>query len=168
MKASVLVLLSLTATAACNSDVAGLGPPSDPATETFAPTLNVDISTMTQLPGGTYMKDLVVGTGDSVTAQTDTVWVTYAGFLKDGTLFKAETNRKFQPIQIDVAGFRGGMIGMRVGGRRQLVIPSVQAYGPTSQRGDDGKILIPRQSTLIIEVTLLNLHQFVPPPTPEP
>ena len=126
------------------------------------------LGTMTKLPGGTYIKDLVVGTGDSVTANTDTVWVTYAGYLKDGTLFKAETNRKFQPIQIDAAGFRGGLIGMRVGGRRQIVIPSEQGYGPVSQRGDDGKILIPRQSTLIIEVTLLNLHQFVPPESPAP
>jgi peptidylprolyl isomerase len=167
MKASALVVLSLAATAACNNDIAGLGPPSDPATETFAASLNVDISSMTKLPGGTYIKDLVTGTGDSVTAETDTVWVTYAGYLKDGTLFEAETNRKFQPIQL-VPGLRGGLIGLRVGGRRQMVIPSEQAYGPVSQRGDDGKILIPRQSTLIMDVTLLNLHQFVPPASPAP
>jgi FKBP-type peptidyl-prolyl cis-trans isomerase FkpA len=160
-------LLSLAATAACNNDIAGLEAPSDPATETFAPSLNIDVSTMTKLPGGTYIKDLVVGTGDSVTAQTDTVWITYAGYLKDGTLFEAETNRKFEPGRL-VPGFRGGMIGLRVGGRRQIVIPSEQGYGPVSQRGDDGKILIPRQSTLILEVTLLNLHQFVPPESPAP
>lgn len=167
MKASVLLLISLAATAACNNDIAGLEPPSDPATETFAPSLNVDISSMTKLPGGTYIKDLVAGTGDSVTANTDTVWVTWAGYLKDGTLFDAETNRKFQPIQL-VPGFRGGMIGMRVGGRRQIIVPSEQGFGSISQRGDDGKILIPRQSTLIIDVTLLNLHQFVPPESPAP
>lgn len=157
MKRISLVLALLVATTSCNNEVTGLGPPSDPATETFDPSLNVNISTMTKLPGGTYIKDLVVGTGDSVVATTDTVWVTYSGRLKDSHLFDSGTNRRFEPKDV-VAGFRGGLIGMRVGGRRQLVIPSEQGFGPRSIRGTDGKIDIPRQSTLIFDVTLLRLH----------
>jgi FKBP-type peptidyl-prolyl cis-trans isomerase len=52
---------------------------------------------------------------------------------------------------------------MRVGGTRQLVIPSEQGYGATSIRGSDDNVLIPRQSTLIFEVELLRLHTPAPP-----
>jgi FKBP-type peptidyl-prolyl cis-trans isomerase FkpA len=165
MKRSIILVAALIAATSCNDEITGLGPPSDPATETFAPSLNVDISQMTKLPGGTYIRDLVVGTGDSVKATTDTVWVTYAGRLKDGKLFDSGTNRKF-PIILLVPGFRGGLIDMRVGGRRQIVIPSEQGFGGVSQPGEDGKILIPRQSTLIFEVELLKLH--TPPPATNP
>ena len=150
--------LALVGALACNDDITGLGPPSDPATETFAPSLNVNIAQMTKLPGGTYIQDITVGTGAEVVAKTDTVWVTYAGFLKDGKLFNTGTNVKFEPSSL-VKGFGAGLAGMKVGGERLMVIPSEQGYGGTSQREPGtGKILIPRQSTLIFRVTLLKLH----------
>jgi FKBP-type peptidyl-prolyl cis-trans isomerase len=171
MKRYVFLAIALIAAASCNNEVTGLGPPSDPATETFAPSLNVNISQMTKLPGGTYIKDIVVGTGSDVVAETDTVWVTYSGFLKDGKLFDSGTNQKFEPRSLVtplVAGFRAGLIGMKVGGRRQLVIPSVQGFGPTSVKEPNGAIKIPRQSTLIFNVELLKLHTPPPPTTPTP
>lgn len=169
MKRHIIVLASLIAATSCNNEVTGLEPPSDPATETFAASLNVNISQMTRLPGGTYIRDLVVGTGpDSVQAETDTVWVTYSGRLKDGKLFDSGTNSKFQPADL-VAGFRAGLINMRVGGRRQFVIPSEQGFGSVSRRdAATGLITIPRQSTLIFEVELLKLHTPPPPTDPAP
>ena len=149
--------LALVGAIACNDEITGLEPPSNPATETFAPSLNVNIAQMTKLPGGTYIQDIAVGTGAEVVARTDTVWVTYAGFLKDGKLFNSGTNVKFDPANL-VKGFGAGLVGMKVGGERLLVIPSEQGYGGTSQRESSGKILIPRQSTLIFRVTLLKLH----------
>ena len=150
--------LALAAATACNDDITGLEPPSNPATETFAASLNVNLAQMTQLPGGTYIQDITVGTGAEVVAKTDTVWVTYAGFLKDGKLFNSGTNAKFEPGSL-VKGFGAGLVGMKVGGERLMVIPSEQGYGGTSQREPGtGKILIPRQSTLIFRVTLLKLH----------
>ena len=164
----ILTLFALVAAAtACNNEVVGLEPPSDPATETFDPSLNVNLSQMTKLPGGTYIRDLTIGTGDSVKATTDTVWVTYSGWLKDGKLFDSGTNTKMLPGEV-VAGFRAGLINMRVGGRRQFVIPSEQGFGASSRPGPDGKILIPRQSTLIFQVELLKLHTPAPPTNPTP
>ena len=160
-----LILALLAVTASCNNDVVGLEPPSDPATETFDPSLNVNISQMTRLPGGTYIWDIVVGAGDSVKATTDTVWITYSARLKTGKLFDSGANRKFQPAFL-VPGFRAGIQNMRVGGRRQIVIPSEQGYGAFSVPDPStGKILIPRQSTLIFEVELLKLHTPAPPAT---
>lgn len=150
--------LALAGAIACNNEIAGLEPPSNPATETFAPSLNVNISQMTRLPNGTYIQDITVGTGAEVVNQTDTVWVTYAGFLKDGTLFNSGTNAKFEPKSL-VVGFGTGIVGMKVGGERLLVIPSEAGYGHQTQKDPGtGKILIPRQSTLIFRVTLLKVH----------
>jgi FKBP-type peptidyl-prolyl cis-trans isomerase len=58
-----------------------------------------------------------------------------------------------------IAGFRAGLIDMRVGGTRQIVIPSEQGYGRFSVPDPvTGKINIPRQSTLVFQVELLRLH----------
>ena len=154
---TALVAAAAFAAVSCNSDVAGLEPASDPATETFAASLNVNIAAMTKHPSGLYYRDETVGTGDTVKVASDTVWVTYAGFLKDGKLFDSGTNVKFQPALL-VEGFKQGVVGMRVGGRRKLVIPSALGYGGRSRRDANGKIEIPRQSTLIFDVTLLKVH----------
>ena len=150
--------VALCAALACNDDITGLGPPSDPATETFAAALNVNIAQMQKLPAGTYVRDLTVGTGAEVVAKTDTVWVNYAGFLKDGKSFDSGTNIRFEPSDL-IRGFRDGIVGMKVGGERLIVMPSDQGYGGETKRDPStGKIMIPRQSTLVFRVTLLRLH----------
>lgn len=143
---------------ACNDTVAGLGPPSDPATEVFAPALNVDIATMTRHPTGVFYRDSVVGTGADVTDASDTIVVSYAGYLKDGKLFDSGNNVTFPRGNL-VAGFRNGVVGMKVGGTRKLVIPSELGYGGASQKNrSTGEITIPRQSTLIFNVTMLRVN----------
>lgn len=165
MKRSVFLLTSLIAAAACNGEVTGLEPPSNPATETFAATLGVDISQMTRLPSGVYVQDVSVGTGDEVKAESDTAVVTYAAYLKDGTLFSSGTNVRFRVDSL-IAGVRTGLVGMKVGGRRRLVIPSAMGYGRVSIKKPDGTILIPRQSTLVFDLDLTRVH--TPTPTPPP
>lgn len=142
---------------ACNDEIAGLGPPSDPATEVFAPSLKVDIATMTRLPSGLYIRDDTTGTGADVVAASDTIWVNYAGYLKDGKLFDSGTNVKFVRSGL-VAGFRDGVVGMKVGGTRKIVIPSELGYGGTSQKDGQGQITIPRQSTLVFDVKMIKVH----------
>jgi FKBP-type peptidyl-prolyl cis-trans isomerase FkpA len=165
MKRFTLLIGTLLMVASCNDEVTGLGPPSDPATETFAPSLGVNISQMTRFPEGVYVSDLIIGSGDEVVLRTDTVWVTYAGYLKDGKLIDSGTNVKFEPGSV-IAGLRAGLLGMRVGGRRKLVIPSELAYGGVSRKDPStGKILIPRQSTLVFDVDLLRLHTAPDPAT---
>jgi FKBP-type peptidyl-prolyl cis-trans isomerase FkpA len=148
-----LGLLAAATFVACNDDIAGLGPPSDPATEEFAASLNVDIATMTKAPTGVWYRDEVVGDGAEVVTASDTIVVNYAGFLKDGDLFDSGTNVTFPRAGL-VAGFRDGVLGMKVGGTRKLVIPSELGYGGVSQKNAQGEITIPRQSTLIFDVTL--------------
>lgn len=154
-------MLALVVAGACNNQITGLGPPSDPASETFDPSLGIIIAEMTRLESGVYIEDLIVGQGDSVFAETDTVWLTYTGFLKNGEEFDSGTNTRF-PLSDVVPGLAFGVQGMKLGGRRMIVIPSELGYGNRSvtQPGTVNPI-IPRQSTLIFRVELLRV--FAPP-----
>ncbi|HUX34702.1 MAG TPA: FKBP-type peptidyl-prolyl cis-trans isomerase [Gemmatimonadaceae bacterium] len=144
----LLLLCSALAIVACTGEIAGLGPASDPATDTFAPSLNVNLAAMTKTADGLYYRDFTVGTGAAVTKDT-TVQVNYSGYLTDGTLFDSGTGSSFATASV-VPGFREGIMGMRVGGRRQLVIPSALGYG---QAGSPPNI--PRQATLVFVVDLV-------------
>lgn len=157
MKHFAFLMAALIATAGCNNEVTGLEPPSDPATETFAASLGVNISAMSRTSTGVYYLDEVVGTGPEIIEKTDSVFVNYAGFLKDGRLFDSGTNTRFV-LNAVIPGFKSGMTGMREGGKRKLVIPSAQGYGGQTIRESNGRVKIPRQSTLIFNVEVLKVH----------
>jgi len=160
----LMAFLALTViVVACNDDITGLGPPSDPAIETFAPSLGVNIGTMLKTPSGVYYTDLVVGTGLQDSAKADSIEVDYAGYLKDGAEFDGDSGVTFimAGVAAPIVGFRTGIYGMREGGRRVIVIPSALGYGGQVRRGDDGQILIPRQSTLVFDIQLLKLYNKV-------
>ncbi len=104
-------------------------------------------------------KDIIVGTG-AVAAAGDELTVDYVGALyKNGTIFDASwkgaaTASPFQ-FQLGVGsvipGWDQGLVGMRVGGRRELIIPPSLGYKNVAQ----GKI--PANSTLIFIVDLLGV-----------
>src|SRR5919199_5434275 len=141
------LLLAVGVATGCNHDVLGAGTPSNPASETFAPSLNVDITSFARTQSGVYYKDLRVGTADEAAA-ADQVTITWAGYLTDGTLFDSQSTPTARPLAGFVQGFRDGVVGMRVGGVRKLVIPSALAY---TWRGlqQAGKVIIPRNATLV-------------------
>jgi peptidylprolyl isomerase len=164
MKHYAFLVAALLA-AACNDQITGLGPPSDPTKETFAAALGVDIAQMSKTKEGAYYKDLIVGTGVEVTDTAVTVNVTYAGYLKDGKLIDSGTNVPFSPTGI-IAGFRSGMMGMKEGGKRKVVIPSALGYGGVSVRNpSDNTIKIPRQSTLVFDIEVLKVTNPTPKTT---
>jgi FKBP-type peptidyl-prolyl cis-trans isomerase len=61
-----------------------------------------------------------------------------------------------------IVGFRDGMIGMKVGGKRKLVIPSELGYGNRSRRDFSGGVSIPRQATLVFDVEIKNVFNPAP------
>ena len=101
--------------------------------------------------------DLVVGIG-STAAAGSTVTVAYTGWLHDSTKPNAKGTQfdsgTLAPFVLGtgrvIRGMDQGILGMRVGGQRRLVIPPELAYGNNSP--DLSKI--PQNATLVFDVTL--------------
>ena len=98
-------------------------------------------------------EDLVVGDGDEVPAGA-TVTVHYAGVLLDGTEFDASFGGQPAtfPLANVIPGWTEGIPGMKVGGRRVLVIPSEMAYG-----AEGFPPVIPADAPLVFVVDLLDV-----------
>jgi FKBP-type peptidyl-prolyl cis-trans isomerase len=96
----------------------------------------------------------------------DLVWVHYTGKLQNGTTFDSSFNRRdqsgeFEPISFRlgqghvIKGWDEGITGMKVGEKRQLIIPGNLAYG--AQGSPDGSI--PPNATLIFDVELVGIYR---------
>jgi len=98
------------------------------------------------------VEDLVVGEGAEAVAGK-LLTVNYTGWLEDGTEFDSSIGG--QPFQFTlgagrvIKGWDDGLVGMKVGGQRELIIPPHLAYGETGQGS------IPPNATLTFEVELL-------------
>ena len=104
---------------------------------------------------GLQITDLVVGEGEEAKAG-QTVSVNYLGTLQNGKEFDSSYGRGPFSFPLGagrvIKGWDEGVAGMRVGGKRKLVIPPDLAYG---SRGAGG--VIPPDATLLFEVELLQV-----------
>jgi len=100
--------------------------------------------------------DRVIGTGNEAKEGT-LLTVHYVGLLADGQVFDSSAERgPFQFVLGSghvIPGWEQGLLGMREGGRRVLIIPPQLAYG------EEGIGPIPPNATLIFEVELLEVAQ---------
>lgn len=110
----------------------------------------------------TQYHDIIVGTGTQVEVG-DLVAVVYKGWLTDGTLFdqsKMNEQNQTEPFVLKIgdgqviAGWEQGIIGMKEGGKRRLIIPSALAYG---EAGRDP--VIPPNSMLIFDIELVQVQK---------
>jgi peptidylprolyl isomerase len=139
----------------CGED-AGENPDNgDPTKVTYAESLNVDLSTMQRTLRGVYYRDEPAGTGAEAVALRR-VRVHYDGFLPNGRRF--DSSRDGVPFTFSLGagqvidGWDEGIAGMRVGGRRKLVIPASLGYGEDGVPG-----VIPPYSVLVFDTELISV-----------
>lgn len=149
-----LPALLLAAVTACSSTDSSVQEPQVIETTTFASGLGVNLGASTKLSSGMYIRDITVGSGADVVSGQN-VSMRYTGALSNGTQFDANTGGAPFTFRLGggqvIAGWDQGIIGMKVGGVRQLIIPSSLAYGPN----DYGPI--PGGSILVFTVTVVSV-----------
>ncbi|MBT3606084.1 MAG: FKBP-type peptidyl-prolyl cis-trans isomerase [Candidatus Latescibacteria bacterium] len=147
-KLSVLIL-SLTLFACGNSADVPDQPSASPA--------EIADNQYIQAAEGLTYHDIKKGTGLEATKGKHAI-VHYTGWLTTGKIFDSSIIKN-KPFSVNplgggqvIKGWDEGIVGMRVGGHRQLVIPPNLAYGPDGYPG-----AIPPNATLIFEVYLLEI-----------
>jgi len=108
---------------------------------------------------GLRYEDIETGSGTLCTGRGQTAIVHYTGWLEDGTRFDSSKDRgdPFSfPIDCGyvIRGWDEGVQGMKVGGKRKLIIPAELAYGSSGAGG-----VIPPDATLTFEIELLELSE---------
>ena len=106
-------------------------------------------------PDGLKIVDLKEGTG-AIVQSGQCITVQYTGWLTDGTKFDSSRDRVGGSQMVIgagnvIPGWDKGIPGMKVGGRRRLVIPPALGYGATGQGS------IPANSTLVFIVEVLRI-----------
>lgn len=129
-------------------------PAAKPAAEKAKP---AEKAGMVTLQNGLQMKDITVGEGRPA-KRGSAVAVRYRGLLTNGVQFDSNMP-KGRPFTFKlgegevIRGWDEGVAGMKVGGRRQLVIPAALGYGARGAPPD-----IPPHATLVFEVELLSIR----------
>jgi len=146
---SITLLVATFALAACQAAPAAQTQPTSGAATANA--------TEVTMPDGLQYTDDQIGTGAEATTGKTAV-VHYTGWLLDGTKFDSSVDRN-QPFSFPlgagqvIKGWDEGVVGMKVGGKRTLIIPPALGYG---SRGAGG--VIPPNATLKFEVQLLDVR----------
>ncbi len=124
----------------------------------LSPEYKKDLETKKKIAEGKLIiKDTKVGTGAAV-KDGDTVSVHYKGWLDDGKVFD-ESRKRGEPFTFTVGqgnvikGWDKGLIGMKLGGKRELTIPSELGYGDNGAGSD-----IPPGATLHFTIELMKIN----------
>ncbi|MFT3878098.1 MAG: FKBP-type peptidyl-prolyl cis-trans isomerase [Gemmatales bacterium] len=111
---------------------------------------------MTKTSSGLQFEDLAPGQGTAAQAG-DKVQVHYTGWLADGKKFDSSLDRNQAFVFVlgkgmVIKGWDEGVVGMKPGGKRKLIIPGNLAYGATGFSS-----LIPPNAVLTFDVELLKV-----------
>lgn len=135
----------------------GGGQPPGPAAAGAPPP--IDAAEWVELKGGLRYRDVVVGTGAEARSGR-LLQVHYTGWLATGGEPFDSSRRTGRAYAFTlgagtvVAGWDKGLVGMRVGGKRELLVPAKMGYG---SRGVPGRI--PPGAELRFEIELLAANQ---------
>jgi FKBP-type peptidyl-prolyl cis-trans isomerase len=154
LKPAILMVLALAVQAAAQS---GTTPKPSPTPQPVASGPTKVTGEGTKTASGLQYWDIKVGTGKTV-QNGDAVKVEYTGWLTNGKKFDSSVGGppfEVKPVGTApvIKGWNEGLVGMKVGGKRQLRIPPDLAYGPSGYPP-----VIPPNSTLIFDVTVVSVQ----------
>ena len=115
---------------------------------------------MQKLENGLLIEDIVVGVGNEAKDHNKVV-VNYTGTLVNGSVFDSSLKPGRDPFTFTlgvgsvIKGWDQGVKGMKVGGKRKLVIPPELGYGDKGAGN-----VIPPNTTLYFEVELLEVEVY--------
>lgn len=160
----MVLLAGIVFTLTANKNIIpSFAPPGTPTPSPTPPFNYLDASTPTpgptKIPDVTELKieDVKIGAGPEA-ASGSSVTVNYIGRLTDGRVFDTSLQQGRQPFVFTVGGgqvIKGwdeGLLGMKVGGQRRLIIPPDKGYGVQGAAG-----VIPPNATLVFEIELLDV-----------
>ncbi len=159
MRSFIAVLLPLLTFCACGG---GSGGGASIEETEFAPELGGDLNASTKLGNGEYIRDLEVGSGVAITSNP-AISIRYTGWLSDGRSFDSTECDGGKPYTFIygqnkvIAGLEQGLVDMKRGGTRQLIVPPALGYGGARcGRGDPSEFDfgLPNHSPPIIEPSL--------------
>jgi len=156
VSASATASTQATATTASNEVRAATGAPMPKAGPASPPAVTGTTGT---LSGGLKYIDVKAGTG-AVVQKTSTVTVEYTGWIaKTGKKFDSSYDHGGVPFSVQlgqgkvIPGWDQGVVGMKAGGTRRLLIPSALGYG-----AQGSPPVIPANADLIFDVTVLSVN----------
>jgi|APMI01.1.fsa_nt_gi FKBP-type peptidyl-prolyl cis-trans isomerase len=145
----------LTLTACLGSETTSVpNIPSNPAVETYNSATGVVIANMSKVNDNLFIQETAVGTGaEAVSGKV--LDMRYTGRLTNGKVFDTNVGKTIFTFTLGsgqvISGWDLGLVGMKVGGKRKLVIGSTLAYA--NQSPDPSAI--PQNSTLVFDVELI-------------
>lgn len=125
--------------------------PEDIAHTSFDPSLGIHLDSMVRRPSGLYVQNIVMGTGP-VAVSGRSVVVRYTGWLPNGKRFDGSEITVTLGSNKTIRGWEEGLLGIRVGGKRRLIIPPHLGYGAKAA-GDQ----IPPNSVLVFDMEAISV-----------
>jgi FKBP-type peptidyl-prolyl cis-trans isomerase FkpA len=153
---SVLFLLSgcFKKETGCPSPKDVIAPPAEQ--QVIADYLAANNISATKHSSGFYYQISQQGTGESPN-NCSSVAINYIGKLSNGTQFDKGTNVVFTLGSL-IEGWQKGLPLIKRGGKIMLYIPPALAYGSTDVKEPNGTVVIPANSILIFEISLLDFQ----------
>lgn len=154
---ALLLSASIVPLMACGDPLEA--PPCEPTAVTQASVSGDTITTNTNL------RYLEGEPGSGIAAEwCRTLAVHYTAHLLDGTQFDSSREVN-QPLVFTpgfgglIDGFEQGVIGMRAGGTRRVIIPPALGFGSEPRRNAAGEIVVPANSTVVYDIEVLQIAQ---------
>jgi len=103
--------------------------------------------------------DVKIGTGSQTVQSSSTITANYTGAVAaTGKIFQSSLDNNGQPFSTPLSdvipGWQTGLLGMKAGGERRLLIPASLAYGATPPAGSG----IPANAALVFDITVIQIQ----------